>query len=114
MEAKGGTDLSGGQWQRLAIARALTHVNEADLLLFDEPTSALDPESEAEIMHLLLKASAGKTAFIVSHRLALTRFVDRIVVLEDGRIVESGPHDALIEAEGKYARMFQAQAQFYH
>lgn len=114
MEAQGGTDLSGGQWQRLAIARALTHAHEADLLLFDEPTSALDPESEAEIMHLLLKASAGKTAFIVSHRLALTRFVDRIVVLEDGRIVESGPHDALIEAEGKYARMFQAQAQFYH
>lgn len=113
LEAQGGTDLSGGQWQRLAIARALAHADEADLLLFDEPTSALDPESEAEIMHLLLKASAGKMALIVSHRLALTRFVDRVVVLEHGRIVESGSHDALIEADGKYARMFQAQARFY-
>lgn len=113
-EAEGGVDLSGGQWQRLAIARALTHAREADLLLFDEPTSALDPESEAGIMQLLLKAASGKTAFIVSHRLALTRYVDRIIVLEDGHIVESGAHDALIEADGKYARMFQAQAQFYH
>ncbi|HTH74631.1 MAG TPA: ATP-binding cassette domain-containing protein [Trinickia sp.] len=113
MEAQGGTDLSGGQWQRLAIARALAHAVEADLPLFDEPTSALDPESEAEMMHLLLRTAVGKMALIVSHRLSLTRFVDRIVVLEDGRIVESGSHDALIEADGKYARMFQAQAQFY-
>jgi ATP-binding cassette subfamily B protein len=113
MEAEGGSDLSGGQWQRLAIARALLHLDEADVLLFDEPTSALDPESEAGIMHLLLKAAAGKTTFIVSHRLALTRFVDRIVVLDDGRIVETGTHDVLMIADGKYARMFQAQAQFY-
>lgn len=89
------------------------HVADADVLLFDEPTSALDPESEAEIMHLILKAAAGKTTVIVSHRLALTRFVDRIVVLQDGRIVETGSHDELIKADGKYAQMFQAQAKFY-
>ncbi len=112
-EIEGGTDLSGGQWQRLAIARAIAHAEPADLMIFDEPTSALDPESEAQLMTLILKASAGKTAFIVSHRLALTRFVGRIIVLDGGRIVEDGPHDALLEADGKYARMFSAQAAFY-
>ncbi|WP_206951344.1 ABC transporter ATP-binding protein [Trinickia acidisoli] len=113
MEVEDGVDLSGGQWQRLAIARALVHARDADVLLFDEPTSALDPESEADVMRLVLAAATGKTMLIVSHRLALTRFVDRIVVLERGQIVESGTHDALIEADGKYARMFQSQAQFY-
>jgi ATP-binding cassette subfamily B protein len=112
-EADGGIDLSGGQWQRLAVARALLHADEADVLLFDEPTSALDPESEADIMHRLLKAAPGKTTFIVSHRLALTRFVDRIIVLDNGRIVETGSHGTLMAADGKYARMFKAQAQFY-
>ncbi|HVW52264.1 MAG TPA: ABC transporter ATP-binding protein [Trinickia sp.] len=112
-EIDGGFDLSGGQWQRLAIARAILHAGNSRLLVFDEPTSALDPESEADIMQLILRAAAGKTTFIVSHRLALTRFVDRIVVLEQGRIEEQGSHAALIEANGKYARMFHAQAQFY-
>jgi ATP-binding cassette, subfamily B, bacterial len=112
-EIEGGADLSGGQWQRLAIARAIVHADEADLLIFDEPTSALDPESEAQLMRLMLKATVGKTAFVVSHRLALTRFVDRIIVLHRGQIIEDGQHDALMEANGKYARMFRAQAAFY-
>ena len=112
-EMEDGFDLSGGQWQRLAIARAIAHADEADLLVFDEPPSALDPESEARIMSLLLKTTAGKTAFIVSHRLALTRFVDRIIVLDRGRIIEDGAHDTLMQAQGKYARMFRAQAAFY-
>jgi ATP-binding cassette, subfamily B, bacterial len=112
-EIDDGFDLSGGQWQRLAIARAILHADRSDLLLFDEPTSALDPESEADIMRLILRTAAGKTTFIVSHRLALTRFVDSIVVLEKGCIVESGCHETLMEAHGKYARMFNAQAQFY-
>ncbi|PTB21080.1 hypothetical protein C9I57_10230 [Trinickia symbiotica] len=113
-EMEDGSDLSGGQWQRLAIARAVAHAHDADLLVFDEPTSALDPESEARIMSLLLETAAGKTAFIVSHRLALTRFVDRIIVLDRGRIVEDGSHHTLMQANGKYARMFRAQAAFYH
>src|SRR5260370_28799136 len=99
MEMPGGIDISGGQWQRLAIARAMLHAEDADLLVFDEPTSALDPESEAAIMRQILDIAAGKTAFIVSHRLALTRFVDRIIVLDRGRIVEEGSHDALMAAD---------------
>jgi len=73
----------------------------------------MDPKSEAGIMRLILRTAAGKTTFIVSHRLALTRFVDSIVGLEKGRIVKSGSHATLMEANGKYARMFNAQAQFY-
>lgn len=91
----------------------LAHADEADLLVFDELTSALDPESEAGIMKLILNAAGGKTAFIVNHRLALTRFADRIVVLEEGRIVEPRSHAALLDADGKYARMFCSQAAFY-
>jgi ATP-binding cassette subfamily B protein len=112
-ELEGGTQLSGGQWQRLAIARAIAHANDADLLIFDEPTSALDPESEADLMRLILSAATGQSALIVSHRLALTRFVDRILVLDRGRIIEEGRHDDLLIVNGKYARMFRAQAAFY-
>ncbi len=112
-ELAGGVDLSGGQWQRLAIARAMAHAGEADLLIFDEPTSALDPESEADIMRLILEVARTRTAVIVSHRLALTRFVDRIIVLDQGRIVDQGSHDGLVKQDGKYARMFRSQAMFY-
>lgn len=91
----------------------MAHAEEADLLVFDEPTSALDPESEAEIMQHILEISSGTPVVIVSHRLALTRFVDRIVVLDQGRILETGSHEALMVAQGKYARMFESQAHFY-
>jgi ATP-binding cassette subfamily B protein len=91
----------------------MAHADEADLLVFDEPTSALDPESEADIMRLILKLAEQRTAVIVSHRLALTRFVDCIFVLDQGRLVEQGSHDELIARNGKYARMFHSQAMFY-
>lgn len=112
-EMAGGFDLSGGQWQRLAVARAMAHAGNADLLVFDEPTSALDPESEADIMRLILELAEQRTTVIVSHRLALTRFVDRIVVLDNGRLIEEGSHEELIARNGKYARMFHSQAMFY-
>ena len=112
-ERHGGRDLSGGQWQRLSIARALAHAEGADLFLFDEPTSALDPESETRMMHLLREMAAGRSCVVVSHRLALTRFVDRIVVLDTGRIVEAGTHAQLLSLGGRYAAMFEAQASLY-
>ena len=112
-EMPNGIDLSGGQWQRLAIARAMVHADNSNLLLFDEPTSALDPESEMEIMQHILKLCAGRTAIIVSHRLALTRFVDRIIVLDKGQVLEDGAHEKLMALNGKYAKMFRSQAGLY-
>lgn len=102
-----GVNLSGGQRQRLAIARAL--VGQPAILIFDEATSALDAESE-EIIQTNLKAmAAGRTVLIIAHRLSAIRDCDRIVVLEGGRIVETGHHDALVSADGRYADLHRRQ-----
>lgn len=110
-EFKGGFELSGGQWQRVAIARAA--VREAEILILDEPTSALDPLAELEIFRTFQNLAAGRTAFMVSHRLGPARLADRILVLKDGALVEQGSHDELIQLDGEYKTMFQAQAQWY-
>lgn len=110
--AFGGIELSGGQKQRIAILRAM--FKESNLFIFDEPTSAIDPIQESLIYHSLLRASNGKTAILVSHRLALTRQSDLIVVLKNGTIVERGNHDTLIKENGEYARMWKAQADLYN
>ncbi|MDP5103213.1 MAG: ATP-binding cassette domain-containing protein, partial [Erythrobacter sp.] len=104
---EGGTQLSGGQQQRVAIARAL--LRDAPILLLDEATSALDAESEQLVQQALDGLMANRTTLVIAHRLATVRAADRIVVLEDGQIVEQGTHDALSKAGGLYARLARLQ-----
>lgn len=107
----GGTDLSGGQWQRVTLARALAAVDAgAQMLILDEPTSALDVRAEAALFEDLMALTGGVTTLLVSHRLSSVRRADRIVVLEDGRILEDGTHEQLMTLEGRYAEMFTLQA----
>lgn len=106
-----GTELSGGQEQRLLLARAL--YKAAPVLLLDEPTAALDPKAESEIYEKYGELTEGKTSVFVSHRLASTRFCDRILFIEEGRIAESGSHLELMEKNGRYADMFWVQSRYY-
>ena len=104
---EGGHRLSGGQRQRLAIARAV--VKDAPLLILDEATSAVDNETEAALQRSINKISKNRTAVIIAHRLSTVRNADRILVLEQGEIAEDGPHEALVELGGIYARMWSVQ-----
>lgn len=108
----GGTDLSGGQWQRVAVARALYAVDAGSrVLVLDEPTAHLDARAELAVFDGIIEAVSGVTVVLISHRFATVRRADRIVVLADGAVVESGTHDELMRAGGHYADMFTRQAQ---
>ncbi|WP_026412650.1 ABC transporter ATP-binding protein [Actinomadura oligospora] len=111
-DSASGVVLSGGQWQRLALARALVRENR-DLMILDEPSSGLDPEAEHEVHALMREHRRGGTSLLISHRLSAVRDADRVVVLEDGRVTEQGTHDTLLAADGGYARLFRLQASGY-
>jgi ATP-binding cassette subfamily B protein len=106
-----GTLFSGGECQRLLLARAL--YKDAPILLLDEPTAALDPLAEHEMYMKYSTMSEGKTSLFISHRLASTRFCDRIVLLDGGRITEEGTHESLIAQGGKYKELFDIQSRYY-
>ncbi len=107
----GGIDLSGGQWQKLAIARSV-YRNRA-LLVLDEPTSNLDPLMETEIFQHYLTMANDKTVIYVTHRISMAVLAQRIIVIKDGEIIQDGSHDDLIKNEGEYKRLYQEQAKWY-
>ena len=106
-----GVNLSGGEAQKLALARVL--YSSSDVIILDEPSSALDPIAEYELNKAVTELSGDKTVIIISHRLSTTRFVDKIYMLEKGKIIEQGDHEALLKQNGKYAEMFKSQAEKY-
>ncbi|MHA6758188.1 ABC transporter ATP-binding protein [Streptacidiphilus sp. PAMC 29251] len=107
----GGVDASGGEWQRIAIARALFGLRHgARLLIMDEPAASLDPRAEAQLYDTFHELTAGATTVVISHRFATVRKAERVVVLDHGRIIEDGTHQDLITADGRYAELFRLQA----
>ena len=106
-----GVEISGGEAQKIAIARAL--YKDAPFVILDEPTSALDPVAEYEIYQHFDKMVQGKTSIYISHRMSSCRFCDKILVFDQGQIVEEGNHEELMAGDGLYSKLWNAQAQYY-
>ena len=109
--SKEGVNLSGGESQKLAIARVF--YKNAGLMILDEPSSALDPIAEYQLNHAMMEATKDKSVIFISHRLSTTRLADRIIMLENGQIVEQGSHEELLQQNGKYAQTWKVQAGAY-
>jgi ATP-binding cassette subfamily B protein len=106
-----GVDLSGGEWQKVALARA--YLRTAQVLILDEPTAALDARAEYEVFLRFSELVAGRMAVLISHRFSTVRMADRIIVLRNGRMEESGTHDELVARDGLYHELFTMQAAGY-
>lgn len=107
----GGVDLSGGQWQRIAIARG--YYKNSELFILDEPTSAIDPMEEIRVYEMLSQMVVEKTAFIVTHRLGAIRFATKIIVMENGQILDIGSHNELLQRCNQYKNMWNTQLKVY-
>lgn len=108
----GGQELSGGQWQKVALSRAYMR-RDADILILDEPTAALDPAAEAAVFEHFSQHTEGRMTLLISHRFSSVRNADQIIVLEQGAILERGDHETLVRLGGRYAQLFDLQAQGY-
>ncbi len=108
----GGQELSGGQWQKVALSRAFMR-RGADILVLDEPTSAMDPEAEARLFEHFREVTEKQMAILISHRFSTVRMADKIVVLHQGQVLEMGSHQELLAREGRYAQLFHLQAEGY-
>jgi ATP-binding cassette subfamily B protein len=109
---RSGRELSGGQWQKVALARSFMR-RDADILVLDEPTSAIDAEAEVKIFERFRELTDDKIAIVISHRFSTVRMADQIIVLDRGKIIERGSHDELLKLGGRYATLFNLQAQGY-
>jgi ATP-binding cassette subfamily B protein len=106
-----GRELSGGEWQKVALGRAF--MRDCELLVLDEPTAALDAENELRVFQQFRELTEERMAVLISHRFSTVRMADTIYVIEDGRITEQGTHAALLAQAGTYARLFTLQAESY-
>ena len=108
----GGTDLSGGQWQKLAIAKA--SYRNRNMIILDEPTSNLDPIAETEVFKKYISLASDKTVIFVTHRISVASLANRIVVFKDGKIIQDGTHAQLIKQKGEYQKLYDEQAKWYN